>query len=66
MSATSVTFSVTVFLAIGEECNRRVAPMLWGMDDLMSVVRSIVSRSREGSVVVRSKRMVPGFYTDAI
>ena len=42
LSATSVTFSATVFLATGEECNWRAATMLRETVDLVSAVRSMV------------------------
>ena len=48
LSATSDTFSVTVFPTGGEECNRRVATMVRETVDLVSVVRSIASQGRRG------------------
>jgi len=46
LSATSVTFSVTVFPTTGEECNWRAATTLREMEDLVSVARNIVSFQR--------------------
>ena len=62
LSATSVTFSVTVFPATGEECNRREATMVREMDDLASVVRNIVSQVCMGCSWKRDERkLLPGF-----